>query len=78
MLYFIGSAFGHAVHGILGQSFGKLFDAAGASERVWAALFGVRPPDDHPLALAWITLIGGCLVFLWLLKTRLRAYEVVR
>ena len=25
-----------------------------------------------------VTRFGGCLVFLWLLKTRLRAYEVVR
>jgi hypothetical protein len=78
MLFFIGQAFGHAVRGILGLSFGKLFDASGASATVWASLFGVRPPDDHPLSLAWITMVGGCLIFLWLLKTRLRAYEVVR
>ncbi len=78
MLFFIGQAFGHIVRGILGLSFGKLFDASGASATVWASLFGVRPPDDHPLILAWITMVGGCLVFLWLLKTRLRAYEVVR
>ncbi len=77
-LYFIGQAFGHAVQGILGLSFGRLFDASGASAAVWASLFGVSPPDDHPLTLAWITMVGGCLVFLWLLKTRLRAYEVVR
>lgn len=78
MMFFVGQAFGHAVQGILGLSFGKLFDASGASSTVWASLFGVRPPDDHPLTLAWITMIGGCLIFLWLLKTRLRAYEVVR
>jgi ABC-2 type transport system permease protein len=78
MLYFIGKAFGVMVHRILGLSFGKLFDASGASATVWASLFGIRPPDEHPLSLAWITMVGGCLVFLWLLKTRLRAYEVVR
>ncbi len=78
MLFFVGQAFGHAVHGILGLSFGRLFDASGASEAVWASLFGVRSPDGHPLPLAWITMVGGCLIFLWLLKTRLRAYEVVR
>ncbi len=78
MLFFVGSAVGEAVHEILGQSFGRLFDASGASATVWAFLFGVPIPEGHPLALAWTTMIGGSLVFLWLLKTRLRAYEVVR
>jgi len=78
MLFFAGRAVGQAFEVILHVSIGKLFDAWAAIAAVWSSLFGTEPPEDHPLAYAWITLAGGSLVFLWLLKRRLRAYEVVR
>ena len=31
-----------------------------------------------PVGAAWFALIAGCLISLWLLSRRIRAYEVVR
>ena len=48
---------------------------------VWASLFGQRRTTTsiaQPVWAAWLTLAAGCLLALWLLSRRIRAYEVVR
>jgi hypothetical protein len=48
---------------------------------LWVSLFGQQLDDSHfaqPVWSAWLTIIGGCLLSLWLLSRRIRAYEVVR
>lgn len=79
MLFFALSGFGKAINEVLNTWWGSLLSLGEVMTAIWLALFGLEP--DHPeisLAAAW-TMIGiWCLISLWLLSRRIRAYEVVR
>ncbi len=79
LLFFALSGFGKAINEVLDTWWGSLLSLGEVITRIWQALFGVDLADpDIPLAAAW-TMIGlWCLVSLWLLSRRIRAYEVVR
>jgi ABC-2 type transport system permease protein len=89
-VFFMGSAFGEAWHGILGNPWGRLVNAPYLMGLVWRSLFGLvaeQPVasdllDDHhsrdlPVWAAWMALIAACAACAWLLNRRLQAREVV-
>jgi ABC-2 type transport system permease protein len=80
IVFFVLSGFARALNEALDTWWGWLLSLSNAMSNVWAALFGQELDDRHvsPLWAAWLTIALGCLVSLWLLSRRIRAYEVVR
>jgi ABC-2 type transport system permease protein len=80
IVFFVLSGFARALNEALDTWWGWLLSLSNAMSNVWAALFGQEFDDRHvsPLWAAWLTIALGCLVSLWLLSRRIRAYEVVR
>ena len=80
IVFFVLFGFAQALNEVLDTWWGLLLSLWSAVENVWASLFGL-PISDHiavPLWAAWTTIVGACLLSLWLLSRRIRAYEVVR
>lgn len=80
IVFFVLFGFAQALNEVLDTWWGLLLSLWSAIENVWASLFGL-PIGDHlavPLWAAWTTIVGACLLSLWLLSRRIRAYEVVR
>jgi len=79
LLFFVLMGFGGAISGILNTRWGMVVSSWHVIDAVWVSLFGLDPGNTLPPAGAsWVALAGGCLIFLWLLSRRIRAYEVVR
>ena len=80
ILFFVLSGFGQALNNALHKWWGWLFSMWAAVQNIWASLFGkeIDPDLYMPVPAAWLALTAGCLVCLWLLSRRIRAYEVVR
>lgn len=82
VVFFVFAGFAAALNGALDTWWGWLFSLSNAMERVLDALFGIQGVGGDEAALpvwaAWTTLSVACVVSLWLLSRRVRAYEVVR
>lgn len=79
LLFFALSGFGKAINEALDTWWGSLLSLGEVITRIWQSLFGVDIADPEiPLAMAWTVIGLWCLVSLWLLSRRIRAYEVVR
>jgi ABC-2 type transport system permease protein len=79
LLFFVLMGFGGAISGILDTRWGLVVSPWHVIDAVWMSLFGLSPGDElPPIGPSWVALVAGCLVFLWLLSRRIRAYEVVR
>jgi ABC-2 type transport system permease protein len=79
LLFFVLMGFGGAISAILQTKWGLLVSSWHVIDAVWMSLFGLRAGEDlPPVGPSWVALAAGCLVFLWLLSRRIRAYEVVR
>lgn len=77
-LFFILMGFANALYEGLDSPWGLLLSAWHVIASIWWSLFRMGPADDLPPAGAsWVALAVGCLIFLWLLSRRIRAYEVV-
>jgi ABC-2 type transport system permease protein len=77
-LFFILMGFANALYEGLDSTKGLLLSAWHVIASIWWSLFRMGPADDLPPAGAsWVALAVGCLIFLWLLSRRIRAYEVV-
>jgi ABC-2 type transport system permease protein len=64
---------------------GKLISVTDSALTIWGDLFGIPPSRGElemgrvmPIWAAWMALAVACLLSLWLLSRRIRAYEVVR
>jgi ABC-2 type transport system permease protein len=78
-LFFVLMAFGAALDQALDTWFGRLLSAWHVIGSIWASLFDIDLGNDlPPVGPSWIALGAACLVCLWLLSRRIRAYEVVR
>lgn len=78
-IFFVLMGFGGAINEALDTWWGMLLSSWHVIGSIWLSLFGLGPSDDLPPAgAAWIAWIAGCLLCLWVLSRRLRAYEVVR
>lgn len=80
IVFFVLFGFAQALNGALDVWWGLLLSLWTAVQNVWTSLFGLTIDDDlaMPAWSAWLTIAGFCLVSLWLLSRRIRAYEVVR
>jgi ABC-2 type transport system permease protein len=82
IVFFVLTGFAEALNAALDTWWGYLLSLTTAMSKVWAALFGLEVGEarleQQPVWTAWLTLILGCALALWLLSRRIRAYEVVR
>jgi|tagenome__1003787_1003787.scaffolds.fasta_scaffold20777046_2 ABC-2 type transport system permease protein len=82
IVFFMLAGFADAINATLNTGWGYLLSLLAAMSKIWAALFGLEVSDERlaqqPLWAAWLTLVLGCALALWLLSRRIRAYEVVR
>lgn len=82
VVFFVLAGFAEALNEALDTWWGWMFSLSNAMERVLDALFGIQGVGRNELSFpawaAWTTLTVACLVSLWLLSRRVRAYEVVR
>ncbi len=81
IVFFVLPGFAEALNLALGTWWGHLLSLSTAMNNAWAFLFGVEADNSRfpqPVWAAWLTLVLGCALALWLLSRRIRAYEVVR
>jgi ABC-2 type transport system permease protein len=79
LLFFVLMGFGAAIRGVLDTRWGLLVSSWHVIDAVWTSLFGLPTEGEiPPVGPSWFALAAGCLIFLWLLSRRIRAYEVVR
>jgi ABC-2 type transport system permease protein len=77
-VFFLGAGFGAAINAVLRTSYGSLINLTQVMNSVWAGLFH-QSIDNHLDALdAWNALAVTCLICLWLLFKKVRAFEVVK
>ncbi|MBX9603934.1 MAG: hypothetical protein K2X35_23205 [Bryobacteraceae bacterium] len=77
-VFFLGSAFGSAINGVLKTEFGTRFDLARLMAVIWGDL--LRSDTDLGASAwdAWSTLLAVSILCVWLLDKKIRAYEVVK
>ena len=81
VIFFVSMGFAGAIGEILDSWAGMLVSPWFVIASIWSHLFDIPIDDGNflpPPAVAWVALIGGGLICLWLLSRRIRAYEVVR
>ncbi len=78
-VFFVGSGFGAAINGVMRTNYGTMVDLAQDSFVVWAKLFRLTDAnlrlDVYDAANA---LAVACVICLWLLFKKVRAFEVVK
>jgi len=74
---FFGAGFAQAVNHVLQTQSGHFFNLPYLMARVWNALFRVDVENAIPVGEASVGLITYCLICLFLLMRKVRAYEVV-
>jgi len=77
-LMFFGAGFAGAVNGVLRIQSGHFFNIGYLVTIVCMDLFDVDMDRAIPAGQAWIAILFYCVVCLWLLMRKVRAYEVVR
>jgi len=77
-VYFAGAGFGSAINAVMRTSNGSLIDLVQVVHTVWSNLFRYDAGLEMSPASAWIVLGSACLICLWLLARRIRAFEVVK
>ncbi len=77
-VFFLGAGFGSAINAVLRTKYGSLINLTEVMRTLWSSLF--REPLDSGLDTldAWNALAVTCLVCLWLLFKKVRAFEVVK
>jgi ABC-2 type transport system permease protein len=77
-VFFLGAGFGSVINAVLRTHYGSLINLSQVLNTVWAGLFrqqldtGLEPLD------AWNALAVACIICLWLLAKKVRAFEVVK
>lgn len=78
-IFFVSAAFSGAINLVLFTRLGDVFNLPQLLFIVMTDLFLGKPIlDGVPVSVAWILLALTCVLFIWLLNRRIRAYEVVR
>jgi len=75
---FFGAGFGQAVNAVLRTDFGYFFNLPYLMGTVWIALFQVDMEQSISITQAGVAILLYCMVCLWLLLRKVRAYEVIR
>ncbi|MCG8461639.1 MAG: hypothetical protein MI919_35610, partial [Holophagales bacterium] len=83
LVFFGGVFFARVVEILFNTSWGYVLDLHHTIRRIWADLFATPAPFffgrplDLPIWSAWATLAAILVMSLFLLRQRIRAYEVV-
>jgi ABC-2 type transport system permease protein len=77
-VFFVMGGWGLAINAVLDTRWGNLVSLGKLNDSVRSSLFNRSQPDDLPVWAAWLALAAACLLFLSMLRRKLRAYEVVR
>ena len=78
-VFFAGAGFGTAVNAIVRTQYGSLFDLRKVIGLVFSQLFReTLAADAVPVSDAWTALALTCIISLWLLSKRVKAFEVVK
>jgi ABC-2 type transport system permease protein len=78
MIYLAGDFFALIVRALFHSDWGQLVNIRRLIQIVWASLLHLDPVDGPPVFVAWIALFGIIAFSLWMLRRKIRAYEVVR
>jgi ABC-2 type transport system permease protein len=80
IVFLVLQGFARALNGTLNTWWGYLLSLSDSMSRLWLFLFGQEGNErfPQPVWAAWLTIVLGCALALWLLSRRVRAYEVVR
>ncbi len=77
--FMVSAGFAEWINAMLDTRWGSLINPSVLLKILWDALFlSTYGKPDVPVAVAGIALVAHCLVFLFMLSRRIRAYEVVR
>jgi ABC-2 type transport system permease protein len=77
-VYFAGAGFGHAINGVLRIKSGTLIDLTEVNSTIWGAMFRYDNNTGLDVADAWSALGIACVICLFLLVKKVRAFEVVK
>jgi ABC-2 type transport system permease protein len=77
-VFFAGAGFGSMINAVLRTQMGSLLNLGQLMAIVWSNLFGIEPPDGPSVSDAWSALLAVCVICVFLLNRKIRAYEVVR
>jgi ABC-2 type transport system permease protein len=77
-VFFAGAGFGAAVNGIMRTTYGSMLDLAQSMYTVWNKLLHANSSTGLAVSDAWIALGAACLICLWMLMRRVRAFEVIK
>lgn len=76
---FLGAGFGTAVNAIMRTNLGTTLDLAQCTFVIWSGWFRLSDANTRIDALdAWNAIAAACLICLWLLFKKVRAFEVVK
>jgi ABC-2 type transport system permease protein len=78
VLFFVLRGGAAIVNHLLRTTWGSLFSLGELNDIVRNSLFDLPKTANVPVGAAWTALAAACLLFLLMLRRRLRAYEVVR
>jgi ABC-2 type transport system permease protein len=77
-IFIAGAGFGAAINAVMRTKYGSLLNLTAVMATVWSKLFRLTAPRDIGLLDAWIALGVACVICLWLLTRKVRAFEVVK
>lgn len=77
-VFFAGAGFGTALNAIVRTQYGSLLDLREVISIVWSHMFRNVDPNAIPAGDAWMSLAVVCVICVWLLSRRVRAFEVVK
>lgn len=78
MVYFAGDFFALIVRALFHSDWGQLVNIKKLIHIVWAGLLRLDPVAGPPIWVAWIALGAIIALSIWMLRQRIRAYEVVK
>lgn len=77
-VFFAGAGFGAAINNVTRTHYGAFIDLTQVVHTVWSDLFRSNARADLTVNEAWMVLGVTCVLCLWLLAKRVRAFEVVK
>jgi ABC-2 type transport system permease protein len=77
-IFFVGAGFGTAINAVLRTKYGSLINLSQVMNTLWSSLFREHADTGLDPLDAWNALAVVCLLCLWLLFKKVRAFEVVK
>jgi ABC-2 type transport system permease protein len=77
-VFFAGAGFAGAINSVMRTKSGSLIDLATVNHTIWASLFRVESTSGISVADSIDAMAVACVICLWLLFRKVRAFEVVK